>query len=266
MARFDHSLVVEKLSASYHNDGPALAIFDEVSFAVEPGEILGMFGSNGCGKSTLLRTILGLKEPTAGRVHIPTDTESRGCIAFVPQDFRASFFDWATLAVNIRMTLANPVGNWSCHTAEMEKAKQDLEIDLNLRLRPRSCSGGMLQQAAIIRAFTSQSRVLIADEPFASLDVNIVRKIRRAFRRIVQERDIAAMIVLHNLEDMVEVCDRVLVVPKLGFSTEKKQGFSHARIIKNENVERAKKPEGRDAMSFIDIAELILGTRGVFAK
>ena len=257
MEQSNENLIVESLSAAYERNGSALEVFRSVSFSVRPGEVLGLFGSNGCGKSTLLRAIAGLKTTQNGRVHLPVNQGSRQGLAVLPQDFRASFFNWASLKKNIRLTLPNPIRNWRQHGDAIERMKQEFGIDLDMRLRPQACSGGMLQQAAMIRAFASEPKVLLADEPFSALDINVASKLRRVFARLVKAKGVVVLAVLHDLEDIVEVCDRVLVIPKPPFSTNREESYHHARIIKNANLGLA--DEELKVLPFIEIAERMLG-------
>ncbi len=252
----DKRLIVDGLSASYHNGKEPLDVFRKVSFEVGPGEVLGLFGSNGSGKTTLLRTIAGLKTPDEGLVRFPQSRDGRARVAMLPQSYRASFFNWASLMNNVRIVLPNPARNWLSYRWRVLEVRHALKLDLNMRLRPSACSGGMLQQAAIIRMFAYEQAVLLADEPFSALDVRVARKVRAAFSEMVKQRDLIALVVLHNLEDIVEVCDRVLVIPGIPFSGEPLQGHSQIKILENQNVGRESRTAGPG--SFIRIAERVL--------
>lgn len=241
-------LDVVGLSASY----PRKMIFRDVSLTVSRGEIVGVFGSNGSGKSTLLRVVAGLKAPDRGTVRFEGGGPMR--VATVAQDYRASFFPWATVLGNCRLVLREELRRGGDARDLVRRTQQELAIDLPLARRPQAYSGGMLQQAALLRAFASRPNVLLADEPFAALDFEIVRQVRHAFRRCVRERGIAALVVLHDLEDIVRVCDRVFVISRMPYSTDD----GTARMVRNANLETACDDGGDGGLTFLQMAERLL--------
>lgn len=251
------NLVVENISASYFNDGKEVSIFEKVSFVAKRGQVLALFGSNGSGKSTLLRVIAGLKKEKTGGIIYP-DSNLEG-VTIIPQDYRLSFFSWASLELNILLVMPNPIRNKNKNLKRIYEVCKNFCIDIDLSLKPQSCSGGMLQQAAIVRAFVSKPLVVLADEPFSALDVSISSKLRKAFFKQVKENNIIAVIVLHDLHDIVEVSDEVFVISKPPFSTEKDTDTNLAVLIKNKNIN---KRDSIGNLSFIEIAENILSKKG----
>ena len=243
-------LRVSNLALSYPLDAERrFEIFRDVNFEVRDGEILGVFGPNGCGKSSLLRAVAGLLPHEAGHVEMQSSSGSQ-TMAFIPQDFRESFFPWTSVAGNIRMCL--PREQPLCRReadARLAATKTGLDITLNTQLRPGACSGGMLQQAAIMRAFFVEPAVILADEPFSALDVSILSRLRRRFVQLIRDNGIAAMIVLHKLEDLMEVCDRVLVIGQRPFSL---NGNGEGAVLLPNRKGRSQSSENRE--SFIQMA------------
>jgi len=203
---------------------PAIEVFRDVSFRVEPGTCLGIIGPNGCGKSTLLDTLAGIRPPDSGRV-VRSDR-----LAYVPQNYRQSFVRWASLETSLLLTAPRPVADREAHRRTLSAAATELGIDVDLRLRPAACSGGMLQQAALLRALWRPAPVVLMDEPLSALDVEVSRRLRPKIRRLIAERRACAVVVLHHPDEVLDLCDRVLVVPDRPFSTEARPDVGRAEL------------------------------------
>lgn len=261
MPTIQANLSLNNLSLHYGEEAGRVSICRDVSFLVRPGEILGIFGPNGCGKSTIMKTIAGTMEPDSGAVRFPfVRPNGSGSIALVPQDYRDSFFPWANLLNNIRMAIVSSDISWKTARHLAESARDDLGIPLDLTLRPHECSGGMIQIGALIRAFASNHPLLLADEPFSALDIEVVRRVRVNFRNTIKQRNLIAVVVLHSLQDIVEVCDRVLVIPGRPFSTSESNDCHQARIIENRRIKATETSSA--TQSFESIAEAFLAAEG----
>jgi ABC-type nitrate/sulfonate/bicarbonate transport system ATPase subunit len=203
-----------------------------------------------------MRCITGLHQSRTGEVKINGQLAALQKLGVVPQAYAESFFPWASLRTNITMVS----GTSQAYIIELVR---ELGIDLELSLRPPKCSGGMIQQAAIIRALASNPSLLIADEPFAALDVRVAAKTRTALRAYVENHRIPALIVSHDLLSLVELCDSVLAIPGIPYTTAKIEGFHSAEVIQNENLLPLDDPErsNDDACSFIDrMTKLLIRT------
>lgn len=213
-------LELNQISAWYGSNGDRTEVMRDVSLAIKAGEVVGVLGPNGCGKSTLLRVIGGLHEDYTGDTVVSCDEPFNRPCALVPQDFRSSFFTWASLRQNVKLVqrMATNKSQIVKPPSILDTAEQ-LGIDVDLSLRPQECSGGMLQQAAILRACSVRSSLILADEPFSALDVSVARRIRRAFRSFIRKQNRAAVLVLHDIEDLADTCDRILVIPSRPFTT-----------------------------------------------
>ncbi len=251
-------LRVRSLSHSYLQNGLAYPVFTNVGFEVEAGTILGFFGPNGCGKSTLIRTIGEHCRRSSGNVELVDDAGQQLSVTLgvVPQQYDSSFFPWASLLDNIRITLPEPFANWSRNAGLIQNIATALDVTTDLKRKPRECSGGMKQAAAIVRAFAHDAQVLLADEPFSALDVNVSRRLRRSFRRFIKDKGVICILVLHELEEIVEMCDHVLVIPGRPFYTGSGEGVK-ARMLDNRQRERLE-THTVDSQSFLDIAERLL--------
>lgn len=185
---------------------PGRDVWRGLTFDAAPGTILGVFGPNGSGKTTLVRALAGVHRDVAGQLEAPARR------AIVPQGFRESFFAWATLRTNLVLTCPRGLAAWRDNAARVEATRRELGLELDLGLRPGACSDGMLQQAALIRALAPRPELLLCDEPFSALDVEVARTVRRRLRELVTRAGMVAVLVLHDLDSIVELCDRVLVL------------------------------------------------------
>jgi NitT/TauT family transport system ATP-binding protein len=208
------------LGASYPCGRDRIEVFRDVSLEVARGTTLGVFGPNGAGKTTLVRGIAGL-QPVAGTVTFPTPRwGGTPTIACVPQGFAQSFYPWASLETNLLLHLPDPVRQLKRNRRTIREVRDSLRLDLDLSLRPSECSGGMLQQAALVRALARCPDVLVADEPFSALDFEVAGRVREGFRQTVRELGVCALLVLHSIEDLLDVCDNVLAIPGRPYSTD----------------------------------------------
>src|SRR5260370_14615682 len=127
-------LDLRNLEACYGEDGNYMEIFRSVCFRAEAGRILGIFGPNGCGKSTLLRTIATESRKQSGTVSLCSDEVHQDLIrvSLVPQQYSESFFNWASLLNNLRITLPAVAAKWIENRKLIEKTRNALELDLHL--------------------------------------------------------------------------------------------------------------------------------------
>jgi phosphonate transport system ATP-binding protein len=204
---------VEGLAKEYPGGVRAL---DGVSLAIEPGEFVALVGPSGAGKSTLLRCLNGLVAPSAGRVTVDglsvtgaageTLRRVRARIGFVFQQFnllrRLSVLDNVLIGRLARVPVWRSLLAWF-PAADVARARAALErvglAGLGER-RADTLSGGQQQRVAIARALVQEPRVLLADEPMASLDPALSRTVMELLRRINEEDGITVVTSLHVLE------------------------------------------------------------------
>jgi NitT/TauT family transport system ATP-binding protein len=194
--------------------GAGLLVLDDVDLTLKPNEIVGLLGRSGSGKSTLLRTIAGLLRPTSGTVvlrDMPGDDTAHG-VAMVFQSF--ALFPWLTVMQNVELGLeAQGVG------ADERRKRALAAIDLIgldgfENAYPKELSGGMRQRVGLARALVVQPSVLLMDEPFSALDVLTAETLRTDLLDLWVEGRMpirSILIVTHNIEEAVLMCDRILV-------------------------------------------------------
>jgi NitT/TauT family transport system ATP-binding protein len=195
-------------------DGSELLVLDGVELSLAEGEIVGLLGRSGSGKSTLLRLIAGLARPTSGRISYlgqPVNGPAAG-IAMVFQGF--ALFPWLTVLENVQIGL-EALGLAEAEVRRRALAAIDLiGLDGFESAYPRELSGGMRQRVGFARALVVHPNVLLMDEPFSALDVLTSETLRTDFLDLWGEGQLpikAVVLVTHNIEEAVLMCDRILV-------------------------------------------------------
>jgi NitT/TauT family transport system ATP-binding protein len=195
-------------------DGDELVVLENVNLTLRPGEIVGLLGRSGSGKSTLLRAIAGLDEPSGGVVNYlgrPVSGPAPG-IAMVFQSF--ALFPWLTVLENVQLGLE------ALGVPEPEMRKRSLQaidligLDGFESAYPRELSGGMRQRVGFARALVVHPNILLMDEPFSALDVLTAETLRNDFLDLWGEGQLpikAVLLVTHNIEEAVQMCDRMLI-------------------------------------------------------
>ncbi|THD80975.1 MAG: nitrate/sulfonate/bicarbonate ABC transporter ATP-binding protein [Phenylobacterium sp.] len=195
------------------SDGELL-VLDQVNLALGENEIVGLLGRSGSGKSTLLRSIAGLITPTGGEIDFAKNPDGSGPVAvsMVFQSF--ALFPWLTVQQNVELGLE------AKHVpAETRRKRALAAIDLIgldgfENAYPKELSGGMRQRVGLARALVVDPDILLMDEPFSALDVLTAETLRTDLLDLwcegrMQIRSI--LIVTHNIEEAVLMCDRILV-------------------------------------------------------
>ena len=208
-------LRVQNVSRGFNKTQGELLVLDDVNVSLREGEIVGLLGRSGSGKSTLLRIISGLIEPTDGEVSWrgkPLDGPAEG-VAMVFQTF--ALFPWLTVLQNVEAGLeAQGVG--ARERRERALAAIDLiGLDGFENAYPRELSGGMRQRVGFARALVVDPALLLMDEPFSALDVLTAETLRTDLLDLWTQGRLpikAVLIVTHNIEEAVFMCDRILVL------------------------------------------------------
>ncbi|MDO9500484.1 ABC transporter ATP-binding protein [Falsiroseomonas sp.] len=201
-----------------------LRALDDVSFAVQPGEILGIVGESGCGKSTLGKTLMGIHTATQGRILFQDQDiaplkphqsrKFRQHLQYCYQDPGASLDPRWT----IRASLHEPL---IVHTAlgEAEREARVREIlaavglpETHLDLYPHEISGGQQRRVGLARILTLKPSVVILDEPTSGLDVSVQATILKLFLSLQQQFGLTYLFVSHDLSVVRLICDRVAVM------------------------------------------------------
>src|SRR3954470_9339520 len=185
----------------------------ELSFSVQPGEVLGLVGPNGAGKTTSLRCLAGIIPPTHGSIRLcgfdlaHNPISAKGQLAFFPDEPR--LFDYLTVGQHLAFTARiYQVANFQ----EISRPLlEELEIADKLNVLPGELSRGMKQKLAIACGFLHSPRVILFDEPLTGLDPIGIRRMKQSILRRARE-GAAIIISSHLLHLLEEVCSHVLIV------------------------------------------------------
>ena len=224
-------LDIRNLRVEFPSRRGSLVAVDDVSLAVEPGDILGVVGESGAGKSTVGNAIIGLLEPpgkmTAGEVRLAgrridnlDDTEKRKLrgkrIGMIFQDPLTSLNPLQTIEQQLVETIDLHLGTGE---ADARRRAVDLlrqvgipEPELRVKQHPHQFSGGMRQRVVIALALSAEPDVIIADEPTTALDVSIQAQILDLMRTLCREENVGMMLITHDMGVIADVTDRVAVM------------------------------------------------------
>ncbi|MEO8935363.1 MAG: nitrate/sulfonate/bicarbonate ABC transporter ATP-binding protein [Burkholderiaceae bacterium] len=191
----------------------AIPILDDVNLTLNEREIVGLLGRSGSGKSTLLRAIAGLIEPSQGTVHLVADEAGAApSIAMVFQTF--ALFPWLTVLQNVELGLEAKRVPSEERRARALAAIDLIGLDGFENAYPKELSGGMRQRVGLARAIVVNPSLLLMDEPFSALDVLTAETLRTDLLDLWSEGRMpikSILIVTHNIEEAVLMCDRILV-------------------------------------------------------
>src|SRR5262245_34133065 len=203
---------VRGLSVVYPGSGRSagLRVLDDVSFDVARGEFVCIVGPSGCGKSTLLGTIAGFLRPAAGEVRIDGEPvrgpDRRRILVFQ----EGGVFPWLTVEANVGFGLSRVAAEE--RRGIVAHAVAMVGLAGFERAYPHELSGGMRQRVEIARALAANPDALYMDEPFGSLDFLTRLKMREDLIRLWQQERKTVLFVTHDIEEAVQLADRVLVL------------------------------------------------------
>jgi NitT/TauT family transport system ATP-binding protein len=195
-------------------DNNDLVVLEQVDLTLRRGEIVGLLGRSGSGKSTLLRIIAGLTRPTRGAVvsHGRSVSGPTLGVAMVFQTF--ALFPWLTVLENVELGL-EAIGVEKAERRRRALSAIDLiGLDGFESAYPKELSGGMRQRVGFARALVVHPELLLMDEPFSALDVLTAETLRTDLIDLWGDGKLpikSILMVTHNIEEAVLMCDRILV-------------------------------------------------------
>lgn len=195
-------------------------ILEDLCVAVAQGQITVLLGPSGCGKSTLLRLIAGFDAPTRGVITIGGQVVSQDGRIVIPPERREIGMVFQDLALwphmTVRATLHFVLRAVRCPAVERATLVEEMLAKISLHAvataYPSQLSGGQRQLLALARAMITHPRVILMDEPLASLDVSLRERFIETLLRLVQDEPLSLLYVTHNQEEAFTLADRIVVM------------------------------------------------------
>jgi NitT/TauT family transport system ATP-binding protein len=210
-------LEVERLHVRYADtEAAAPPALDDVSFSISGGEFVSIVGPSGSGKSTLLRCIAGLRAPTGGTIRIggvPV-TDVPEALAVVFQDYGRSLFPWMRVGENVELPLRHLGLSGNERRERVESALAEVGLAEANDRYPWQLSGGMQQRVAIARAVAYRPRILLMDEPFASVDAQARADLQDMALAVWRAHGSTVVFVTHDIDESIYLSDRVIVLSR----------------------------------------------------
>ena len=203
-------VVVHGVTKEFVSGQGTLRALGGVNLEVRDQEFFGIIGPTGCGKTTLLHIIAGLETPSTGSVQFVGEQRGKAMVSMVFQE--SALMPWRNVEENV------PLGAEFRHEQPSVYKRIShffLEVVRLLDFagaQPHELSGGMKQKVAIARALANDPEVILMDEPFASLDAQTRMLMREELLRIWERDKKTVILVTHNLEEAVMLCDRIAVM------------------------------------------------------
>ncbi|MCR6651974.1 MAG: ABC transporter ATP-binding protein [Cellvibrionaceae bacterium] len=210
-----HFLQVQDLTKRFSgkNQTP-LTVFDKVSFNIDKGEFVCIIGHSGCGKSTIMNTLSGLDSPTSGGVIMDGKEVSGPSLdrGIVFQNY--SLLPWLSALDNVRFGVKARWPSWS--KAQIKQHSLDYLELVGLKgaenRKPAQLSGGMRQRVSIARAFATQPKLLLLDEPFGALDALTRGVIQDELVKICVKTHQTVFMITHDVDEAILLSDRILLM------------------------------------------------------
>ncbi|MGO2110489.1 MAG: ABC transporter ATP-binding protein [Pseudoclavibacter sp.] len=208
-------LTIEGLGHTYGGASPFTAV-GNIDFSVAEGSFVSIVGPSGSGKTTLLRCVSGLMKPSKGSVMLagePVDGVPRD-LALVFQDYSRSLFPWRTVERNIAFVLDKSAMSADERKQRIAEVLQAVGLENSGGKYPWQLSGGMQQRVAIARALAYRPKIMLMDEPFASVDAQTRAELEDLMLTVRDRFGMTILFVTHDIDESVYLSDHVLVMSK----------------------------------------------------
>jgi len=211
------ALYVEGLTKTFGNGDNAVKAVDDISFAVEPGKIVGLLGPNGAGKTTTIKSILQLVHAEEGTIYIDginvgkNPKEAFNEVSLMLEGARNDYWR-LTAKENLRYFSALKGENIQQSTQKHNQLLEQLDLTEKANNQVRDLSRGMKQKVSLASALVGEVSVAFLDEPTLGLDVKSALTLRQELTRIAKDGNISVILCSHDMDIIEDVCDRVIII------------------------------------------------------
>jgi NitT/TauT family transport system ATP-binding protein len=199
-------------SSSIHKSYGSHIVLDDLSFTIQTGEFVTLFGPNGCGKSTLMNILAGLDTNYTGSIQ--SDIALEGQIGFVFQDYRRSLMPWLSVAENILLPLQLRGVSPQDQQQKLNGLLERVKINFSLSQHVFTLSGGQAQMVSLLRALIIDPKILILDEPFSALDYERTLELRQTIMEVAKDFELTVLFISHDLDEALYLGDRVVFLTR----------------------------------------------------
>jgi NitT/TauT family transport system ATP-binding protein len=210
-----------------------------MSLTIDEGEVVGIVGPTACGKTTLLNILASLDLPSSGNVVVKPPK----AIGYMMQE--TALLPWRTLGENALLGTEVVFGKGKKQNSKADNYFQAFELLQHRNNYPETSSAGMKQRVALIRTLLINPSTILLDEPFSNLDFDIKLKIQRHLLKYQAEHKATMLIVTHDIEDAIALCNRVIVLSDKPTRV-KREFLVDLGLAKRDPVESRKAPRFRN--------------------
>lgn len=207
-----NSLKLKNISKEFSTKSRNIQVLKNINLEIPAGSFVSILGPSGCGKTTLLNIIAGFLQPSSGSVSIDNKPITKPGMDRVMIFQDNAVFPWLTVTQNIEFALEN---KYASRDVIEEKTKQFLNIVQLTKFAdyyPKQLSGGMKKRVDIARGFAINPPILLADEPFASLDTNTKLQLQIELAKLWLEQKNTILFVTHDIEEAIFLSDRIYLL------------------------------------------------------